>query len=226
MIDWETNPGKKDTVLTLECKCGALVQRLSSSFTKRRKHKWACPECLDQIKLEENWGHLLGKKSGSRTILACKYEYSNAPSTPWKIARLLLKCDCGETEWVKAVGVKRRLIEKRKPYEDYCKACRPKPKSFINYHGHRMIFSPDQKLKHVTPRGMILEHVYVMCKHLNRELKTTENVHHINGDKLDNNLKNLELWDTSQPKGQRVQDKINHYRQFLEKHGFTVTKSN
>jgi len=224
VIDWESNPGKKDTVLTLQCTCGALVQRLSSAFSRPRKEKWSCPSCLENIKLQRNWGHLIGKKSGSRTIVDFKYEYSEASSTPWKTARVLLRCECGSEEWSTAVSVKRRLFEKRKPYENYCKNCRPKPKPRINHHGYRMIYSPNQDLKHVTARGMILEHLHVMCEHLGHELYINENVHHINGDKLDNRIENLELWETSQPKGQRVRDKIEHYREFLERYGFEVKK--
>jgi len=54
----------------------------------------------------------------------------------------------------------------------------------------------------------ILEHRHVMEQTLGRKLTTAENVHHLNGDRLDNRIENLEIWSTRQPLGQRIPDKI------------------
>ena len=43
---------------------------------------------------------------------------------------------------------------------------------------------------------------------IGRPLRGAENVHHLDGDRLNNDPSNLELWVKTQPCGQRVEDKI------------------
>lgn len=52
-----------------------------------------------------------------------------------------------------------------------------------------------------------LQHVLAMEDHLGRKLLPGENVHHKYGVRDDNRIEVLELWSTSQPAGQRVEDK-------------------
>lgn len=54
----------------------------------------------------------------------------------------------------------------------------------------------------------IPEHRHVMQQRLDRPLFRGENVHHVNGVRDDNRPENLELWVTSQPSGQRVEDHV------------------
>lgn len=64
-------------------------------------------------------------------------------------------------------------------------------------------------------RGKIGEHRYRMSEHLGRPLRPKETVHHKNGQRSDNRLENLELWSTSQPSGQRVEDKTAWAKEWL-----------
>lgn len=66
-----------------------------------------------------------------------------------------------------------------------------------------------------TEKGYFPEHRVLVEEKIGRKLLKGENVHHINGDRADNRLENLEIWNTSQPCGQRVEDKVKYAKGIL-----------
>jgi hypothetical protein len=84
----------------------------------------------------------------------------------------------------------------------------PKGTGHINKDGYRIVYlSPEH--------GYQFEHRVVMAGVLGRELYSHENVHHKNGQRADNRIENLELWSTSQPSGQRIEDKLAWAHEFI-----------
>ena len=65
---------------------------------------------------------------------------------------------------------------------------------------------------------------YVIEQQLGRKLKSHEQVHHKNGHRADDNLPNLELWSTSHPSGQKIDDKISWAINFLNNYGYNISK--
>lgn len=59
-------------------------------------------------------------------------------------------------------------------------------------------------------RRWMFEHRYVMQQKLGRALVDGEEVHHINGNRVDNRPENLELWNRSHPSGVRAKEKFRH----------------
>lgn len=82
----------------------------------------------------------------------------------------------------------------------------PRGSGSLNGNGYRMI---------AVDGSYVPEHRYIYEQFLGRKLLKEENIHHKNGVRHDNRLENLELWSSSQPSGQRVEDKIAWAKELL-----------
>jgi hypothetical protein len=109
----------------------------------------------------------------------------------------LIPCECGCGERIKEIGIdgrKRRF----KIHHNVKRENNP------NWTGGRIIHSSGyiHVLKHEHPyadvNGYVKEHRLVVEKHLGRYLEEYEEVHHINGNKTDNRIENLELMTDSE----------------------------
>ena len=90
--------------------------------------------------------------------------------------------------------------------------------------GYVSLTAPDPTYWSASGKRTVLEHRLVMERILGRRLRSEESVHHRNGVRDDNRPENLELWWTAQPSGQRVEDLICYWIEFLIAQGYVVTK--
>lgn len=88
--------------------------------------------------------------------------------------------------------------------------------------GYTKLYKPNHP--NTTKYGMVMEHRLVMEEMIGRLLEKHETVHHKNGNRKDNRQTNLELWSIRQPKGQRIEDKVEYAMEILRQYAPELLK--
>lgn len=186
------------TVLTLVCEnCGKQVERRKG---QEREHTFCSRECY--------W------KSDYRSQLVAQRNYERNPD-----ARQTRPCaGCGTpVERYVSTGQKRFFCSRECRWQSH------QHTKQRNAAGYILVFI-GRGAPGANKTGHIFEHRLIMQEALGRPLLPEENVHHLNGVKDDNRRENLELWTRSQPRGQRVEDKLRWAREFLALYEPNTTK--
>jgi hypothetical protein len=127
------------------------------------------------------------------------------------------ECRCGTIKFVNFKSIYRNLSKSCGCYRDTLYKRTQFGEGNTNWKGGKSIDLNGYVIIR-TNNKYVKEHRYVYEQHYGITLTPNQNIHHINGDRLDNRIENLELWDTSQPSGQRVEDKISFYFELVEKY--------
>lgn len=166
-----------------------------------------CNTCHEE-KTVENFGINSSYKDGrtnkcKKCISAYEKELRSRPADPCVVAmcskqgRHRRMCPAHYTRWLKTGDVQEDIPVQERVANG---------QGHITKDGYRILSNKNHP--NARSNGRIFEHVLVMSEIIGRPLRDNENVHHRNGNRSDNTPENLELWSTSQPAGQRIEDKL------------------
>lgn len=167
-----------------------------------RKQKYCSRKCC------EIYGHRKKRNLPLYPILVKKCFFCSREFTPLYVDKKYCSKKCASLFFYR----KSNNIDLNLPINYHIK------RFYIDHKGYKKIYKPSHP--NSSKSGYIPEHRLVMSEALGRTLRKDETIHHINGDRLDNRLENLELRDGAHGSGQRVIDKIQHCFSYLEKHGY------
>jgi hypothetical protein len=202
----------KRTYVPKERFCVVCSKSLIGTASGRKK----CPECRIKSTCVDCSLEFTSKNQKMLRCPKCYYHWykKNHPDNAEKAKRKSNSTFCERRS-------KELRIEKGLPEDAVLRIPGGRKDGYLNKKGYRLIIVPFPDSKKYR---RVYEHVLVMEEHLGRYLVTGETVHHKNGIRDDNRIENLELWNKGQPAGQRVEDRIKYYIEFLTFYGYKVIK--
>ena len=163
-----------------------------------------------------------GKRGSLYCCGQCGERYRRRGSEPYSVKCANLDCD---NEFMVVGKSTRRYCSKeckkiaqRSPKTNWMRSWDIEDLEKALTSGTRAVLPSGYILVRVRPAMHIYEHRLVMEQKVGRALRSDERVHHINGDRSDNRVENLELWSSSHPAGQRVIDKVAWAQEILQRY--------
>lgn len=157
----------------------------------------------------------LGTKMGSWTVMgrpALHFRPCGAKSH-----RIFCECECGTGRYVDVASLVHGRSKSCGHFKRLWGKLNPGWKGGRTLHKSGYVVIVGRKIAGKVV-GRTLEHISVMEEKLGRKLKRGETVHHKNGIRRDNRRRNLELWASNHPSGQRVSDLVTWAKRLLKKY--------
>lgn len=191
------------------CECGTKKQVRGSHLRKGESKSCGCKK--NEAISKRHLADITNKRFGILTVVSRAENNKNTNKPNW-----LCKCDCGNGKIISSNALLNNAT-KSCGCQQYLKGekhSRWKGGRNITQSGYIEIYAPEHSMS--NSKGYILEHRLVMANKIRRNLLDTETVHHKNGNRKDNRIDNLELWNSSHPSGQKVSDLIKHAQYILK----------
>lgn len=208
----ENKPNKKYNYFECVCDCGNIKTIRKSHLSNIKSCGCKKAELVSSTKRIS----IEGQKFGILTAIERVYNPKNNSYSDWNCI-----CECGNSVVV-STGTLRAGKQKSCGCGTYIRKS-SKGENHHNWKGgihktpqgyNKVIYYDPDNGKRIS----IFQHRKVMSDFIGRDLTDDENVHHINGVRDDNRIENLELWNTTQPSGQRIEDKITYAIEILKKY--------
>lgn len=201
--------GKKSRRWLVRCDCGEEKRVRQNSLTNGNTKSCGClkSELVAgrlRGRIPKNFRDYTGEVFGKLTVIRQDGWYTH--SSGQRKSKWLCSCECGTTKTVV-------LDNLRSGATKSCGRCRDYVDAYVTKGGYlkvRLVGHP-----RADKNNRVWEHIIIMEQKIGRHLLPGENVHHINGVRDDNRPENLELWSSSQPSGQRVEDKVAWAKELL-----------